>query len=80
MRIPFTKMHGLGNDFVLIDCRDQSYCTDTLDMGLIANRRLGVGCDQILLLDQPRNKEASASYKVFNSDGSSAEQCGNGLR
>jgi diaminopimelate epimerase len=80
MRIPFTKMHGLGNDFILIDCREESYCTDKLDMGLLANRRLGVGCDQILLLGKPKNREASASYKIFNSDGSPAEQCGNGLR
>ncbi len=80
MRIPFTKMHGLGNDFILIDCRDESYCTAKFDMSLMADRRLGIGCDQILILGQPKSQEASASYKVFNSDGSRAEQCGNGLR
>ena len=80
MRIPFTKMHGLGNDFILIDCREESYCTDKFDMSLMANRRLGVGCDQILLLGQPKTQQAIASYEIFNSDGSRAEQCGNGLR
>ncbi len=80
MKIPFSKMHGLGNDFVVIDCRSESYGIEEHHVRAIADRRLGVGCDQILFLVNPENSEANTGYKIVNRDGSPAEQCGNGLR
>ncbi|MGR8920318.1 MAG: diaminopimelate epimerase [Gammaproteobacteria bacterium] len=80
MKLPFAKMHGLGNDFVLIDERAHAYGLDHEQMRLIADRRLGVGCDQLLFLDPPRRPGAAARYRIHNADGSAAEHCGNGIR
>lgn len=80
MRIPFTKMHGLGNDFVIIDEREKTYGLTQDTFLLLADRRLGVGCDQILLLSRSDDKRATARYRIINADGSEAEQCGNGFR
>lgn len=76
--IKFTKMHGLGNDFILIDNRDLSLKLSEEQAQLLANRHLGIGCDQILLL-QPSTK-ATVYCKILNANGVEAEQCGNGLR
>ena len=72
----FTKMQGLGNDFVVID--QPAFRPDSANIRAIADRRLGVGCDQVLLLEPLDGNRFR--YRVFNADGSEAEQCGNGLR
>ena len=72
-------MHGLGNDFVLIDCVNQSVQLSPEQLRYLANRRLGIGCDQILLVEKAKSN-ADFRYRIFNSDGSEVEQCGNGAR
>lgn len=80
MRIPFTKMHGLGNDFVLLDARTAPLVLTPAQLALLADRRYGVGCDQVLMLDTSTLPGAFARYRIFNADGSAAEHCGNGVR
>jgi diaminopimelate epimerase len=80
MKIRFTKMHGLGNDFVMIDAISQQI-TITPERALkIADRNLGVGCDQILVVEAPTRPDADFKYRIFNADGSEVENCGNGAR
>ena len=76
----FTKMHGAGNDFVVLDLRDGSPPPDALLARLLGDRHKGVGCDQILTIEPARSAGAVASYGIWNSDGSAALQCGNGAR
>ena len=76
----FTKMHGAGNDFVVLDLRDGSPPPDAATCRLLADRNRGVGCDQILTIEAPRHPDAHAAYGIWNSDGSAAGQCGNGAR
>jgi len=76
----FVKLEGLGNDFVLIDQRHTDKQLTDSQIKKIGERRLGIGCDQILILKAPTNVNADFSYYVFNSDGSKSEHCGNGLR
>jgi len=79
MRIPFTKMHGLGNDFVVIRTPDNRQPTsDTIRR--LGDRRTGIGFDQLLWLQPPRTPDGDVYYRNFNADGSEAEQCGNGAR
>jgi len=78
--IPFTKMHGLGNDFVLINLIAHPVKLGAEHFRRIADRRFGIGCDQVLLLDSPSTPEADFSYRIFNADGGEVEQCGNGAR
>ena len=73
-------MHGLGNDFVIIDALTQSIELDSSAIAAIGNRRLGVGFDQLLIIDQPTANDADLAYRIFNADGSLAGQCGNGAR
>lgn len=80
MLVPFTKMQGLGNDFVLVDARNSSFQLGPVELARLADRRFGVGCDQILVLEPASLEQAQARYRVFNADGSSAEHCGNGVR
>lgn len=80
MLVHFTKMHGLGNDFVVIDCISQRYRAKVADMKKIGDRHFGIGCDQILLVEAPRRPENDFKYRIFNSDGSEVQQCGNGAR
>jgi len=80
MEIKFTKMHGLGNDFVVIDAISQAIDLTTEQIIAISDRHLGVGCDQLLLVEKPRLAEAEFRYRIFNSDGGEVEQCGNGAR
>jgi diaminopimelate epimerase len=76
----FSKMHGAGNDFVVIDLRDGVPAPDAAVCRALADRHTGVGCDQILTIEAPRSANAVASYRIWNSDGSNALQCGNGAR
>jgi len=76
----FTKMHGAGNDFVVLDLRGGLAPPDPSLCMRMANRHAGIGCDQLLTVEAPRSPAAVASYRVWNSDGSVARQCGNGAR
>lgn len=76
----FCKMHGAGNDFVVIDLRAGQPAPDAALVAQMAQRHTGVGCDQLLTIEPPLSPEAVASYRIFNSDGSLAGQCGNGAR
>ena len=76
----FTKMHGAGNDFVVLDLRDGTPPPDAARCRLLGDRHFGVGCDQILTIEPPRGPDAHARYGIWNSDGSAAGQCGNGAR
>lgn len=80
MSTAFVKMHGLGNDFVILDLRRRELALDAAAFARLADRRLGVGCDQVLVLEAPVNARAHARYRVVNADGSPAEHCGNGVR
>lgn len=80
MEISFTKMQGLGNDFVVIDATSQPIELTTEQVRFLADRRLGVGCDQVLLVEPPRQSEVDFTYRIFNADGGEVEQCGNGAR
>src|SRR5512135_3564204 len=82
MRLDFTKMHGLGNDFILVDCRDK-VVSDRLSAAgelskRLCHRRFGIGADQVLLLYSSEN--ADFGMRIFNADGSEVEMCGNGIR
>jgi diaminopimelate epimerase len=80
MRLKFTKMQGAGNDFVVLDGVTRRVdVTPTLAKRL-ADRHFGVGCDQVLLVEKPRSKDADFCYRIWNSDGGEVEQCGNGAR
>ncbi len=76
----FHKMHGAGNDFVLLDLRDQAFRVDRHSAVALADRRTGIGCDQLLVLRTPANPGCIVEFEVWNADGSRAEQCGNGVR
>jgi diaminopimelate epimerase len=80
MEIEFTKMHGLGNDFVVIDAITQSIALNAEQIRAIANRHRGVGCDQLLLVEKSSNPKAEFRYRIYNADGGEVEQCGNGAR
>lgn len=78
--IEFTKMHGLGNDFVVIDAINQSVSLQPEKIRSLADRHFGIGCDQLLLVENPVNPDADFKYRIFNADGSEVSQCGNGAR
>ncbi|HEB81420.1 MAG TPA: diaminopimelate epimerase [Gammaproteobacteria bacterium] len=80
MNLAFTKMHGLGNDFVVIDAVSQSVDLTAEQIRFLADRHFGIGCDQLLLVEKPRNPAAEFRYRIFNADGGEVEQCGNGAR
>jgi diaminopimelate epimerase len=80
MLLKFTKMHGAGNDFVVIDGVRQHVFLSTEQLRLLADRHFGVGCDQILLVEKPHDASADFRYRIFNADGGEVEQCGNGAR
>lgn len=79
MKVKFTKMQGLGNDFVVLDGINQSIGLDRQQIRLLADRHFGVGCDQILLVEKAQG-QADFRYRIFNADGGEVEQCGNGAR
>ena len=80
--LAFTKMHGLGNDFVVLDARGGGIDLDEAFARAISDRRLGIGCDQILVIEPPKgaNGEADIFMRILNADGGEAEACGNGTR
>jgi diaminopimelate epimerase len=79
-RIAFAKMHGLGNDFVVLDARRGAIAFDAAAARAVADRRTGIGCDQIIVIEPPRLPGADASMRIINADGSDAEACGNATR
>jgi diaminopimelate epimerase len=80
MRVEFTKMHGVGNDFVVFDApTDESLLKPAL-LRALADRRTGIGFDQALLIEKPRRADTEVFYRIFNADGDEVEQCGNGAR
>jgi diaminopimelate epimerase len=80
MRLAFTKMHGAGNDFVVLDRRDAVEPLSDALIRLLGDRHRGVGCDQLLTIEPPRSPGAVLAYGIWNGDGSRAGQCGNGAR
>ena len=80
MKLNFTKMQGLGNDFVVLDGVRQSLKLTKDQLRFLANRNFGVGCDQILLVEKSSDPEIDFRYRIFNADGGEVEQCGNGAR
>jgi len=80
MKFNFSKMHGAGNDFVVIDGVNQSVKLAPSLIRAISDRHLGIGCDQLLLLEAARDEETLFYYRIFNADGHEVEQCGNGAR
>ena len=80
MIINFSKMQGLGNDFVVIDAINQQLSLNSEQIRLIADRHFGVGCDQLLLVEKARQTNSDFAYRIFNADGSEVNQCGNGAR
>lgn len=80
IKLKFTKMHGAGNDFVVIDGVRQDVYLTPEQFRLLADRHVGVGCDQILVVKKSQNEEADFRYLIFNADGGEVEQCGNGAR
>lgn len=80
MLLRFTKMHGLGNDFVLLDLITQNFQIREEHIRSMADRKTGIGFDQLLLVEPPNDPSMDFKYRIFNADGSEAEQCGNGAR
>lgn len=80
MKVNFCKMQGLGNDFVVIENLSSTLTLTPAQIRAISDRRLGVGCDQLLVLEKPVSANADFLYRIFNADGTPAEHCGNGVR
>jgi diaminopimelate epimerase len=79
-KVSFLKMHGLGNDFVVLDARRDAIALDPSGVRLLADRRKGIGCDQLIVLEPPRHPAAQLMMRIRNSDGGEAEACGNATR
>jgi len=80
MPLKFTKMHGLGNDFVVVDATAAPILLTPAQLRFLADRHFGVGCDQILMVEPARSADTDFYYRIFNADGGEVEQCGNGAR
>lgn len=80
MRLAFTKMQGLGNDFVVLDATRAPIALTPEQIRFLADRRFGIGCDQVLMVEAPRSRSTDFHYRIFNADGGEVEQCGNGAR
>ena len=80
MLMKFTKMHGLGNDFVVIDAVTQNVRITASMVRRLADRKTGIGCDQVLIIEPPSAVDVDFNYRIFNCDGAEVEQCGNGAR
>lgn len=80
MQLRFSKMHGSGNDFVVLDCRQREFLLDVGQIRALADRHTGVGFDQLLSVEPARDPSCSFYYGIWNADGSPSGQCGNGVR
>ena len=80
MKLHFTKMHGAGNDFVVIDAINQQVALTPAQWQRLADRRFGVGADQMLVVEKPQSSGVDFRYRIYNNDGGEVEQCGNGAR
>ena len=80
MKVPFAKMQSLGNDFVVVDAVTRDLRLDAGSIRRIADRRLGIGCDQLLVAEKPNDSAFDFFFRVYNTDGSESGQCGNGIR
>jgi diaminopimelate epimerase len=80
MKLKFTKMHGAGNDFIVVDAINQQVDLGPEQWARLADRRFGIGADQILIVERPTEEGCDFRYRIFNNDGSEVEQCGNGSR
>jgi len=80
VKLKFSKMHGLGNDFVVLDGVRQQVSLSPEQLVYLADRHFGVGCDQILLVEKATQQDVDFRYRIFNADGGEVEQCGNGAR
>jgi diaminopimelate epimerase len=80
MKLRFTKMHGLGNDFVVLDARAGALPVTPARAAAIADRHFGIGCDQLLVVEPASRTDVDFRYRIFNADGGEVEQCGNGAR
>jgi diaminopimelate epimerase len=80
MKLSFTKMHGLGNDFVMLDGINQQVNLSPAQWAWLGNRQFGIGADQLLLVERPSVADADFRYRIFNQNGGEVEQCGNGSR
>ena len=78
--LAFTKMHGLGNDFVVVDATREPFELTPGQIRALADRHFGVGCDQVLVVERPTRANVDFRYRIFNADGGEVEQCGNGAR
>src|SRR5690554_7953382 len=78
--LSFTKMHGLGNDFMVLDATQAAIELSKEQIQLMADRHFGVGFDQLLMVEPAPTKDVDFGYRIFNTDGSEVEQCGNGAR
>lgn len=79
-KLKFTKMHGLGNDFMVIDAINQNFTADATQIQHWSNRHTGIGFDQLLLVEKSSDPNIDFCYRIFNADGHEVEQCGNGAR
>ena len=80
MKIKFTKMHGIGNDFIIINQLERQYNLNSKTIKSLSHRQFGIGFDQLLIVENSSNSKAEFKYRIFNSDGNEVEQCGNGAR
>jgi len=80
MHLRFSKMHGIGNDFVVLDCRQQPFALDAAQIRALGDRHTGVGFDQLLSVEPARDPSCAFRYGIWNADGSPSGQCGNGVR
>ncbi|MGB5940271.1 MAG: diaminopimelate epimerase, partial [Rhodanobacter sp.] len=80
MPLRFSKMHGIGNDFVVLDCRQRAFPLDAAQIRALADRHTGVGFDQLLSVEPARDPDCAFYYGIWNADGSPSGQCGNGVR
>jgi diaminopimelate epimerase len=80
MKLKFTKMHGAGNDFIVVDAINQQVELSSQQWAQLADRRFGIGADQILVVQKPDTEGCDFRYRIFNNDGGEVEQCGNGAR
>ena len=80
MKLNFTKMHGLGNDFIVIDNLNHMFNQDLINIPKLANRHKGIGFDQLLIIESSESADIDFKYRIFNADGHEVQQCGNGAR